>query len=112
MATLTVRLPAAATHRAARAAAWSRHGELSTRALDLPRRATPVLNDVYTLQPPGGEAPISVAPGSTEAGAVVTASSSAGWFESTWELQQGLDMAEGLPGDMPLEAWLQVYLRA
>lgn len=33
-----------------------------------------------------------------------------GWFDSTWDLKHGLDIAEGLPSDLPLDGWLQVYL--
>lgn len=29
-----------------------------------------------------------------------------GWFDSSWELTQGLDVREGLPGDAPLQEWL------
>ncbi len=35
-----------------------------------------------------------------------------GWFDSTWELSQGLDIAEGMPSDLPLDGWLQFYLAA
>lgn len=37
---------------------------------------------------------------------------SSGWFESTWDLQQGLDVAECTPADLPLALWLQVELAA
>lgn len=36
-----------------------------------------------------------------------TIAASSGWFESTWELARGLDVAEGLPADLPVDAWLQ-----
>jgi hypothetical protein len=29
-----------------------------------------------------------------------------GWFDSSWELTQGLDVCEDLPGDAPLQEWL------
>jgi hypothetical protein len=29
-----------------------------------------------------------------------------GWFDSSWELTQGLDVCEDLPGDAPLQDWL------
>jgi hypothetical protein len=29
-----------------------------------------------------------------------------GWFDSSWELTQGLDVCEDLPGDAPLQQWL------
>ncbi len=35
---------------------------------------------------------------------------SSGWFDSTWELANGLDIAEGMPSDLPLDGWLQFYL--
>lgn len=35
-----------------------------------------------------------------------------GWFDSTWELANGLDIAEGMPADLPLDGWLQFYLAA
>ena len=34
-----------------------------------------------------------------------------GWFDSSWELVQGLDVREGLPGDARLTEWLSVCLR-
>lgn len=37
---------------------------------------------------------------------------SSSWFESTWDLQQGLDVAECAPADLPLALWLQVELAA
>jgi hypothetical protein len=37
---------------------------------------------------------------------------SSSWFESTWDLQQGLDVAECTPADLPLALWLQVELAA
>jgi hypothetical protein len=37
---------------------------------------------------------------------------SSSWFESTWDLQQGLDVAECSPADLPLALWLQVELAA
>ncbi|MEO8279324.1 MAG: hypothetical protein ABI564_06495 [Ideonella sp.] len=37
---------------------------------------------------------------------------SSGWFDSTWELANGLDIAEGMPSDLPLDGWLQFYLAA
>jgi hypothetical protein len=37
---------------------------------------------------------------------------SSSWFESTWDLQQGLDIAEAQVVDLPLELWLQVSLTA
>jgi hypothetical protein len=126
MATLTVRQPSSPATRAVRAASWARRGEDA--ASTLPRRATPVWSDLYSLQPPVTATPICVGPGtallpSTPAAVAPQATAepaaeavfdavAAGWFESTWELQQGLDIAEGLPQDMPLEAWLQVYLQA
>lgn len=111
MATLTVRQPASPAARAVRHATWARRGA----EVALPRRSTPVLSDLYTLLPPTGTNPITL-----PAAAVVAVPASdapadtaaAGWFDSTWELQQGLDVAEGLPVDVPLEAWLQVYLTA
>lgn len=35
-----------------------------------------------------------------------------GWFDSSWELVQGLEVREGLPGDARLNEWLAVCLRA
>lgn len=114
MATLTVRLPATAADRATRHAAWGRRaGADAARATPLPRRATPVWSDLYTLQPPACETAITleaVAP--AKAPLRAADDDRGGWFDSTWELQQGLDVAEGLPADVPLEAWLQVYLNA
>ncbi|MBC7734964.1 MAG: hypothetical protein H7306_24235 [Bacteriovorax sp.] len=34
-----------------------------------------------------------------------------GWFDSSWELVQGLDVREGLPGDARLNEWLAACLR-
>jgi hypothetical protein len=33
-----------------------------------------------------------------------------GWFDSSWELGQGLDVREGLPADAGLAEWLAVCL--
>lgn len=98
MATLTVRLPSASSDRAFRQAGWHRAGT------DAPRRVRPLVAEVFDLQPPAGASAIRL----TSDDEVPVK----GWFDSTWELQQGLDVAEGLPADLPLDAWLQVYLRA
>lgn len=37
---------------------------------------------------------------------------SSSWFESTWDLQQGLDIGEAQPVDLPLELWLAVGMAA
>ncbi len=34
-----------------------------------------------------------------------------GWFDSTWELDRGLDVREGWPADVPLGVWLDGFLR-
>ncbi len=47
-----------------------------------------------------------------DAGADEAEIGSSGWFNSTWELANGLDIAEGLPTDLPLDGWLQFYLAA
>ncbi len=33
-----------------------------------------------------------------------------GWFGSTWELCQGLDVREGWPGDVVLNGWIETWL--
>jgi len=33
-----------------------------------------------------------------------------GWFDSSWELVNGLDVCEGLPSDAGLDEWLAAYL--
>ena len=33
-----------------------------------------------------------------------------GWFDSSWELENGLDVREGLPAGPGLEEWLAVCL--
>ena len=35
-----------------------------------------------------------------------------GWFDSSWDLESGLDVREGLPGDARLSEWLTLCLRA
>ena len=35
-----------------------------------------------------------------------------GWFDSSWELEHGLRVSEGLPGDAGLYEWLDVALRS
>lgn len=35
-----------------------------------------------------------------------------GWFDSSWDLQRGLEVREGLPGDAQLHEWIEVCLRA
>lgn len=44
-----------------------------------------------------------------EAAAPVTAGP--GWFDSSWDLQRGLDVQEGLPSDLGLDEWLAVFLK-
>lgn len=114
MATLTVRLPVHAADRAARQAGWTRRPVApAPRAAVLPRRATTVLSDLYALHtPPAGVSSLALEAAVSPTPQPAADDRSGGWFDSTWELQQGLDVAEGLPPDMPLEAWLQVYLAA
>jgi hypothetical protein len=33
-----------------------------------------------------------------------------GWYESSWDLHQGLVVREGLPADAHLDEWLEVHL--
>ena len=33
-----------------------------------------------------------------------------GWFGSTWELRQGLEVREGWPGDTALNGWIETWL--
>ncbi len=33
-----------------------------------------------------------------------------GWFDSTWELAQGLEISEVQLAELPLDGWLQFYL--
>ena len=35
-----------------------------------------------------------------------------GWFDSSWDLQRGLEVREGLPGDPQLNEWIEVCLRS
>ena len=35
-----------------------------------------------------------------------------GWFESSWDLQRGLEVLEGLPADAKWHEWIEAYLRA
>jgi len=32
-----------------------------------------------------------------------------GWFESSWDLQSGLEVCEGIPGDAGLKEWLEAF---
>lgn len=110
MATLTVRLHTATADHALRHAMWST-GQRG--AVEVSRRSRQVALQVFELQPPCG--PTSITLPRAQAALPATPADDAGfngWFDSTWELQQGLDVAEGLPADLPLEAWLQVYLQA
>jgi hypothetical protein len=34
-----------------------------------------------------------------------------GWFDSSWELRSGLQVKEGLPADLPLQAWIETWLQ-
>jgi hypothetical protein len=34
-----------------------------------------------------------------------------GWFDSSWELDRGLEVREGLPSDASLHEWLETWLR-
>lgn len=33
-----------------------------------------------------------------------------GWFSSSWELQLGLEVQEGWPGDAALNGWIETWL--
>ena len=33
-----------------------------------------------------------------------------GWFDSSWDLANGLDVLEGMPSDAPLDVWLELSL--
>ena len=35
-----------------------------------------------------------------------------GWFDSSWDLQRGLEVHEGLPGDPQLNEWIEACLRS
>jgi len=35
-----------------------------------------------------------------------------GWFDSSWDLQCGLEVREGLPGDAQLHEWIESCLRS
>ena len=35
-----------------------------------------------------------------------------GWFDSSWDLQRGLEVREGLPEDAKLHEWIEVCLRS
>jgi hypothetical protein len=35
-----------------------------------------------------------------------------GWFESSWDLQRGLDVREGLPSDCRWQEWVEAWLHA
>ena len=35
-----------------------------------------------------------------------------GWFDSSWDLQRGLEVREGLPGDPQLNEWIEACLRS
>ena len=32
-----------------------------------------------------------------------------GWFDSSWDLRRGLEVSEGLPGDVQPNEWLALY---
>jgi hypothetical protein len=35
-----------------------------------------------------------------------------GWFDSSWDLRQGLEVHEGLPADARLNEWIEVCLHS
>ncbi len=41
-----------------------------------------------------------------------TATRGPGWFDSSWDLQRGLEVREGLPGDPQLNEWIEACLRS
>jgi hypothetical protein len=47
---------------------------------------------------------------SMDADAAGDAIATSGWFDSTWELSQGLEISEVQMSDLPLDGWLQFYL--
>jgi hypothetical protein len=68
-----------------------------------------MVTEVLELQPPTGLSVIEL-PASSVAASAADDRASPGWFDSTWDLQQGLEISEGLPSDLPLDCWLQAYL--
>lgn len=109
MATLSFRLPTGCLHdRPLRSAAWSRD-KAATKPAPPIRQGLPLVTEVLELLPPQGPSCIEL-PAKAAVAETCDESLAGGWFDSTWDLQQGLDVAEGAPSDLPLDAWLHSYL--
>jgi hypothetical protein len=51
-------------------------------------------------------------PGRAHPAPAVDARRGPGWFDSSWDLERGLDVCEGLPEDARLHEWIEVCLRS
>jgi len=40
----------------------------------------------------------------------IDATAGPGWYDSSWDLQRGLEVHEGLPGDLTLHEWLEHHM--
>ncbi len=63
----------------------------------------------FTFEQPGAAVPIDAGSASSATGGADSAAweSGPGWYDSSWELQRGLIVREGLPRDASLHEWLQ-----
>lgn len=112
MATLSFRLPAHRQDLAVHPGPGLRGAAQLPACRTRPRRSPlAVVAEVLQLQPPTGSSVIRLEP-QNAARPLCDVGSAAGWFDSTWDLQQGLEISEGLPAELPLADWLQVYLAA
>ena len=104
MATLSFRLPAIRMETRPARRSLS-HGSGSVCAMNAEEAARIALRRM-------NDQAFDVATGSLHVEVAAGEAVSSGWFDSTWELSKGLDISEGMPADLPLDGWLQLYLAA
>jgi hypothetical protein len=67
------------------------------------------LSPLSTLNPFGADKPPEAGQGPRERPCDNAAAvRGPGWFESSWELGRGLEVREGLPGNLALNEWLTI----
>ena len=111
MATVSFRLSANRQPGVApRQTAWARGGASVTAALLPSRRSVLTLVKAPPAWQPLRHGALVDRPVASAARTEGESTNGAGWFDSTWELQHGLDIAEGLPADLPLGDWLKIYV--
>jgi hypothetical protein len=58
-----------------------------------------------------GAAAATVPPAASDRDARAAIGSGPGWFMSSWELERGLEVREGWPGDRGVNEWIDGFLK-